>query len=709
MEKNMADITQGRIPPVFLLIIVFTAVSCLTTKSFAQAEEQPQRVRIAVPDGKAPVVDGKVSAEEYEGAHTIDLLLPDNSSAAIRLVTSGGWLFIACDIEQPYEFVNEVQFLWSGDGKSIDSFGFNPYMFFSQPRYNEQHDRTTFDGRRKFLPVESAGGWTAKANTDSKNRWQAELQISLSRLGVTAGSKKEYFCGFVVIGSSMDTTACYPDSIVRSNDPKRGLAAIVPASTWPDGESIARAEKEAASFDAEFKKDKFFRTMSTLAQRQAKAGKFKDLHITIDQMEKQLPGTPAIPYFRGLMREREGKLKAAIADFREAISRCPGLHPVYREIVSLYLTKVKDRDAAKNALKEYVEAFPGSPRPLVYAGMVYSELGDVGAARAALEAAYGLRKDDIEILKRLMACYIENPDDRLVAKAVDLIDRYAASHPKDAGAQAERAFFLAHRLYRFSDAVAAMDNAIKIEPDDPSLHVYRGQFLFWDGRYDEAVKTLEKVVGKITAPQLKPYAAGLLEWARQYVEFAAIEKKKRSEEAKRDDLPRVKLITDRGEIILELFEDDAPNTVANFISLAEKKFYDGTRFHSVKHGAYAQGGDPNSRDGNPDNDGFGGPGYTIRDESSPRRHFRGTITTAKGSEPHSAGSQFIITLVTMPEIDGKNTSFGRVIAGLDVLGRLRRGDYLKEVRIIRKRDHGYQPDKFEGPRKSDPFWQPKKK
>jgi cyclophilin family peptidyl-prolyl cis-trans isomerase len=188
------------------------------------------------------------------------------------------------------------------------------------------------------------------------------------------------------------------------------------------------------------------------------------------------------------------------------------------------------------------------------------------------------------------------------------------------------------------------------------------------------------------------------------------EQKLRAAEAKADDLPRVKLKTTQGDISVELFENEARNTVANFISLVEKGFYDGTQFHRVLPGFMAQGGDPLSKDPktDPATIGNGGPGYTIQDECTlpnHREHFRGSLSMAHTAEPNSGGSQFFICFVPTEQLDGKYTVFGRVIDGLDVLSKLQRIDPAKEkenshglvpdriekAEVLRKRDHTYEP------------------
>jgi cyclophilin family peptidyl-prolyl cis-trans isomerase len=173
----------------------------------------------------------------------------------------------------------------------------------------------------------------------------------------------------------------------------------------------------------------------------------------------------------------------------------------------------------------------------------------------------------------------------------------------------------------------------------------------------------------------------------------------REKEAKADDLPRVKLETNRGVVVVELFENEAPETVGNFVSLVEKGFYNGLTFHRVLPGFMAQGGDPEGTGG-------GGPGYTIYDEVKKpnyRRHFRGSLSMAKTAAPDTGGSQFFLTFRPTPHLDGRHTAFGRVIEGMDVLTKIQRReprspippDKIVKAEVVRKREHKYEPRKVE--------------
>lgn len=122
--------------------------------------------------------------------------------------------------------------------------------------------------------------------------------------------------------------------------------------------------------------------------------------------------------------------------------------------------------------------------------------------------------------------------------------------------------------------------------------------------------------------------------------------------------------TDKGDIVIGLDARAAPQTVNNFVYLAEHHFYDGLSFQRVVKSFVAQAGAPNA-------DGSGGPGYTIPDENSPLKHDLGAVAMAEsGASTNSAGSQFYVALAPLPQQDGKDTVFGQVSAGLEIVQSL---------------------------------------
>ena len=132
--------------------------------------------------------------------------------------------------------------------------------------------------------------------------------------------------------------------------------------------------------------------------------------------------------------------------------------------------------------------------------------------------------------------------------------------------------------------------------------------------------------------------------------------------------------TDRGPIVVELFADKAPLTVANFVNLARRGFYDGLSFHRVIPDFMVQGGCPKGT-------GTGGPGYKFEDEAGNGvRHERGVLSMANAG-PNTNGSQFFITHVATPWLDGKHTVFGKVLSGLEAVDAVKQGDAITSVKI----------------------------
>jgi cyclophilin family peptidyl-prolyl cis-trans isomerase len=192
----------------------------------------------------------------------------------------------------------------------------------------------------------------------------------------------------------------------------------------------------------------------------------------------------------------------------------------------------------------------------------------------------------------------------------------------------------------------------------------------------------------------------------EYRALWATELEIRAAEAAADDLPQVKLTTTKGEITLELFENEAPQSVANFLSLVKQGYYNGSPFHRVIAKFMAQGGAKND-------DGSGELGYTIRDESAKpnhRIHFRGSLSMARQAHNRdSGGSQFFLTFVPTPHLNGQHTVFGRVIDGIEVLADLQRREHgndpaanaalpkpdrILKAEVLRDRGHEYVFEKL---------------
>jgi peptidyl-prolyl cis-trans isomerase B (cyclophilin B) len=151
-------------------------------------------------------------------------------------------------------------------------------------------------------------------------------------------------------------------------------------------------------------------------------------------------------------------------------------------------------------------------------------------------------------------------------------------------------------------------------------------------------------------------------------------------------MPQANFQTNKGTFIVELYQDEAPGTVANFEKLVRDGFYDGIVFHRVIPDFVVQGGDPNTKELPLDNPriGSGGPGYTIKCETkgNPRTHQEGALSMAHAGRD-TGGSQFFIVLNenNCRHLNGVHTVFGRVVEGMDVVKQLRRGDKMEKVAL----------------------------
>ena len=277
-------------------------------------------------------------------------------------------------------------------------------------------------------------------------------------------------------------------------------------------------------------------------------------------------------------------------------------------------------------------------------------------------------------------------------------------------------------LNHFQRAYSDASKAISMDPKGHAAWDIYSRAGFAEERF---VEVLEKI-SRAFPEEAPDWAVVIRHSAEQLQKSWLQEMAQRKRDQRQGDLPLVRLVVEhrnfvgpadgnaegsvkvvgRGDVLLELFEDQAPATVSNFVHLVETGFYDGTSFYWAEAGHMVVGGDPNTKNADPADDGLGGAGYRIPDEfNSPnaRGHFRGTISMVQNA-PGKASSQFFISLVPSPEFDGNTTAFGRVIQGQEVLdqvtegrtnrnvgefGKIIPGDRIVHAQVVRKRPHPY--------------------
>jgi peptidyl-prolyl cis-trans isomerase B (cyclophilin B) len=251
---------------------------------------------------------------------------------------------------------------------------------------------------------------------------------------------------------------------------------------------------------------------------------------------------------------------------------------------------------------------------------------------------------------------------------------------------------------RYTEALDLMKAYTWDPAKDPEAFTVLSECLFSENRFQEALDAFNaipnSVLDKMENRLVKQEIDQLRKPREEYIEFWKKEQELRQKEESADDLPRVLLVTSRGAIVTELFENEAPNTVANFIHLADSGFFNGTKFHRVIPNFMAQGGDPFSKEGATGSPGQGDPGYFIEDEHTRpdhRLHFAGSLSMANTGARNTGGSQFFITVTPTHWLNGKHTVFGRVIQGMDVARSIKKDDLLQSVTVLRRRDHAYIP------------------
>ena len=261
----------------------------------------------------------------------------------------------------------------------------------------------------------------------------------------------------------------------------------------------------------------------------------------------------------------------------------------------------------------------------------------------------------------------------------------------------------AYARARFPEAERYAEALLKADPDNVDGLNVRALAEYKQNKFDEAKASFKAATDAgVAGPEVTQFAPTIPQLAADWAE----EQKIRQAQADAN-LPRVAFTiagpdgTEKGDIVVELFEEEAPNTVANIISLVESGFYDGIRFHRVLPDFMAQVGDPNTKDLNADprTYGTGGPGYSIDSEfvaPNVRKHFVDSLSMAN-SGPNTGGSQMFMTTSAPSYLNGRHTVFGRVVEGQEVLHGvtlanpqapgydIRRTDVIKQARVLNKR------------------------
>lgn len=375
----------------------------------------------------------------------------------------------------------------------------------------------------------------------------------------------------------------------------------------------------------------------------------------------------------------------------------------------------KKNDAkSKPAAKPKKKLSPADTKALAEWDGLDNRRKEIGAELKKLEIKFSVAsragklkiKDEFETLLKEWKTKVEPSMQKLAFQVLEI-------RPDD-----EMALGLAVESNRNVELVALTEKLIGSGHDGIDIYraAYRGNFSL--NRFTRAKELLEAARKKSELPflELKP-----LEDTKKHIELWKKELELRAAEAKappEKQLPRVRFETNRGPIEVVLLENEAPNTVANFISLIEnEKLYDGVRIHEA--GLDALTGNPATKENfDPEKRYFyDGPDYTIKCEcfeKNARMRFRGSLVMHHPGLRDAGASQFafarsaIPRINTLPPGEHSRTVFGYVVGGMDVVDALQKGDTIKKVTVLSKRKHPYKPrtskdkDEPEGEGKTDP-------
>ena len=350
------------------------------------------------------------------------------------------------------------------------------------------------------------------------------------------------------------------------------------------------------------------------------------------------------------------------------------------------------------------------------------------SSETSADDAFTDLRDTFNLLSKSLANKrgIADIDRPIIQQLRERLDAYALNHPRDPRPLAA-SMTLSTWLQETDSADALMEKLLQLVPDNTFIVLQWARRLQAQSRYDEAITMLERakwdrssdaltalmlagcyqsenrfndaitVITELSEestssdPSLKNRVETALQANTKLKDLWELEQDLRRKEAADNDLPRIEFLTSQGRIVVELFENEAPNTVANFITLVEAGFYDEMPFHRIVSDFMSQVGDPRSRESS--NATGDDAGYRIPDEhlTEPyRKHFAGSVSMANKSTPNSGGSQFFFNHKPTQWLNGKHTVFGRILEGLDVARRVKQDtDKIIQARVLRKRSHDY--------------------
>jgi cyclophilin family peptidyl-prolyl cis-trans isomerase/Flp pilus assembly protein TadD len=347
-------------------------------------------------------------------------------------------------------------------------------------------------------------------------------------------------------------------------------------------------------------------------------------------------------------------------------------------------------------------------------------MSEMQAARAAFE-------EQLTGAPRARFVALRDKLSKAFGELVRDLDTTLASAPGDVTLRLVRGRLMADKG-RFVEARGDAEKAIRARPEDPDALALLGMTLVVDNRFDDAAALFERAVERGPTDERKAYQAIGRYCTNRFAEARAArdsiqapdalpvtlrmrcawwltdgeldrssalwerEAAARAAEAAKGDLPRVELVTSRGRVELELFEDHAPNAVAGVVELVEAGFYDGLPFHRVVPNLAASAGvaPVGSRMAFADDP-------AAISSGTARGHFRGTVSLFRTAAANSATGELQLVVMPAASLDGRHEPIGRIVAGQAVVDALREGDRIERARVVRRRDHPYTAKKVPAP------------
>ncbi|MCC6574738.1 MAG: peptidylprolyl isomerase [Planctomycetes bacterium] len=564
---------------------------------------------------------------------------------SVMLSREGGYLRVDVDTVLPYD---------NGDGKkyagsateillSVDGANGRRMLVFPSrvwqpdPLLPEFRVEVVFDKDGKQARTAETLTFAATSNVKFWDRFQVTIWVNLAKVTVPGNSadkvSNDWKLG--VISGNYLGTAAFPEGVNVEN-PAANVAALmnVKVSELPE-----RAKPRTDPFLAAVQREKNLQMDLQTGAQFMQQKQYKQAFDAFKALIKTYPEHLAPRYISWLLADRiPATVKEdALPLLKDYVEACPS--QLFN--VNMYLTQLMVNGKDTDAFAFYDKA-------------ATSPLASIPARKTELEMNWA---------KALV-------DNGYVAKAEPLVQTLLANpHVKDNGVRrVEMKELLVRALEAKGDSKGAQAGYAALLSEEHKVLFPVGQ----DGAEIKSDKALyfEQMVGQ--------HELAVAHWNEEL--------KLREEDAKQKQ-PRITLETTKGKVVIELFQDDAPNTVASLVSLVKKRFYDGLTFHNFVPGFMVQGGDSKG-------DGSGFPGYRLESEGTAkgnrRNFFRGTVAmTCLAPNTDTEGSGFMIATQNSRNtlsLNGKLVVVGRVIEGIEVVDLLRKGDKIKTATVTNLRD-----------------------